>query len=283
MFGKKKPEDNKTVPAAEPAANENEPIVGVSPAEVTEEKPAAKAEKQAKQAVNKDKPRPFGIFRHESGKTAAVKEQATQERKVVDDKLNGLNQSYKPTLENYDKELKAAGEERLKVRKETVDNLTSEVAETKKTIADLEKQLAEQREKLSRSSSSLSKATKELKTETSKVTSENKASFKAKKKELSGEISTARKARSEVYSKTGKKLRTERWNTFKRTTKETVAVVPDLTFRFLNAARRSVTGIFSNAKKGYDEPTLFSVKRDEPLTTPAPKKKAQPKPPAPAQ
>lgn len=280
MFGKKKTEDNKPVPAAEPAANENAPMVGVSPAEISDEKPAVKAEKQAKQAVHKDKPRPFSIFRHEAGKTAAVKEQSTQERKAVDEKLNGLSQSYKPALENYDKELKAAGEERLRVRKETVDNLTGEVAETRKAIADLEKQLAAQREKLSRSSSSLSRATKDLKTETSKVTSENKAAFKARKKELSDEISTARKARKEVYSKTGKKLRTERWNTFKRTTKETVAVVPDLTFRFLNAARRSVTGVFSNAKKGYEEPTLFSVKRDEPLTTPAPKKKAQPKPPA---
>lgn len=255
MFGKKKPEN--------------------APAAATGEQ-AAPADKKAE--APKDKPRPFSIFRHEHEKTVAVQKQSAEERKTVDDRLNGLNRNYKPALETYGKELKAAGAERIRVRKETVENLTNEVSDTKQAIAALEKKLAEERAKLARSASALSVASKELKNESGKIEKENKAAYKAKRKELSGEISAARKERSAVYSRTGRTLRHEKWNTFKRTTHESAAVVPDMTVRFFNAARRSIAGVFSNAKKGFDEPTLFSVKRDEPL-----KKPPQAKPPAPAQ
>ncbi|MBI1216771.1 MAG: hypothetical protein GC185_13255 [Alphaproteobacteria bacterium] len=277
MFGKKK--DTKA-----PAAANDGAVAAAKPA-----KPGFK-----------DRPRPFGILRHESGKTAAVQKQADVERKSVDTKLGGLQTSLPGKLEKHTKELKEAGEQRIKLRKDTVDELTGEVAASKKLIAELQKRLADEQARLSRSQTGLKKATGELKSETAKVGKEFKVSHKAKKKELAKEVSDARKERKAVYTKTRRQLRGERWNTVKNTTKETLAVVPDLTMRFARASKRGICEVFSvfartgrSMKKGFGEPTVFSVHREEPITkpkapakakkaeAPAAKKPEQPKPPAP--
>lgn len=268
LFRKKKADK----PAA-PAVNDDAPV-GAAP---------AKAEKPG----FKDRPRPFSVFRTEAAKTEAVQKESTAQRGIVDTRLKELRDSYAPTLEAHDKALTEAGEARIKVRRETVHQLTEEVGTSKALIAELEKRLEEERAKLARSQSSLKAATKELNDESSKVAKEHKSSMQAKKKELGGEISKARKARSTVYSQTGKKLRSERWHTFSRTTKETLAVVPDLTARFMKAAARGTCEIFTvfsrsakSAKKGFDEPTLFSIRREAPLNPPEKPKKPKAQPPA---
>ncbi len=271
MLFKKK----KTDKPATPAVNDDA-MVGAAPTPV-------------EKSGFKDKPRPVSIFRVEAAKTCEVKKEAAEQRGVVDTKLKGLREKYTPTLEAHDKALTAAGEERIKVRRETVQSLTEEVGTSKALIAELEKRLEEERAKLSRSQSSLKTATKELDGESGKIAREHKASMQEKKKELGGEIAKARKERSTVYSQTGRKLRSERWHTLSRTTKETLAVVPDLTARFMKAAVRSVGEVLTvfgrtakSAKKGFDEPTIFSIRREEPVNPPK-KEKAQPKPPAPPQ
>jgi len=272
MLFKKKKADK---PAAQ--AVNDDAVTGAAPAKV--EKPGFK-----------DKPRPVSVFRAEAAKTGTVKKESAQQRLVVDTKLKGLQDQYAPTLEAHDKALTAAGEERIKVRRETVQKLTEEVGTSKALIAELEKKLEEERTKLSRSQTSLKTAAKELDGESGKVAREHKASIKAKKKELGGEISKARKERGTVYSQTGKKMRSERWHTFSRTTKETFAVVPDLTARFMKAAVRGVGEVLTvfgrtakSAKKGFDDPTVFSIRRDAPVNPPQKEKKAKPQPPAPKQ
>ena len=268
MFGKKK--DAKAVPAA----NENG---------------AAQATAPAKTGF-KDKPRPVTVYRDEAAKTSTVQKEAAEQRGVVDTKLGGLLKKYKPTVDSFDQELTTAGEARIQVRRETVESLTNEVGASKALIAELEKKLAEEYTKLNRSSQSLNTATKELNRESGKIAKEHKAAMKAKKKELGTEISSARKDRNTVYSQTGKRLRSERWKTFANTTKETLAVVPDLTMRFAKAAKRGVCEVFSvfarsakSAQKGFGEPTVFSIRRQEPLNPPKKEKKAKPTPPAPQQ
>lgn len=271
LFKKKKAEK----PSA--AAVNDDAVAGAAPAKL--EKP-----------VFKDKPRPVSVFREEAAKTDAVKKESTEQRGAVDTKLQGLKDNYAPALDAYDKSLTEAGEARIRVRRETVQKLTEEVGTSKSLIAELEKKLEEERTKLARSQASLKSASKELNGESSKIAKEHKTSMKAKKKELGGEISKARKERSTVYSQTGKKLRSERWHTFSRTTKESFAVVPDLTARFMKAAVRGVGEIFTvfgrtakSAKKGFDEPTLFSIRREAPVNPPKKEKKAKPQPPAPRQ
>lgn len=248
-------EPSKT-PETKPAANENEII---------------------------DKPRPITMFRHEASKTNAVLEQASQERKEVDTKVDALHKAYAPALEAHGLALQQAGEKRIAVRKETVDNLTAEVGGIENAIAELQKKMAEEQAKLARSQGALGVAAQEMQTEHKKILKENKVSYNAKRGDLLKDIGTAREARRAVYVKTGKAIRAERWNTFKRTTKEAIAFVPDLCIRFAKAAKRGAgefVGVFCRAAKGartgYNEPTLFSVKRDKPLT-------AKPQPPAPKQ
>lgn len=271
MFGKKNSKDTAAKPEAA-AANSNGAAVAAPPVE----------------KGFKDRPRPVSIFRSEAAKTNVAKQETAEKRAVVDTQLKGLLDKYTPTLEAHDQQLTAAGEVRIKVRRETVESLTQEVGTSKQLIAELEKRLQEERIKLARSETSLYAASKELKDESGKIAKEHKAAMKAKKQELGGKISTARKERSAVYSATGKRMRSERWHTFARTTKEGLAVVPDLTMRFLKAAGRGISemaAVFGksarSAKKGFDEPTLFSIRRQEPVTPP--KKEAQPKPPAPPQ
>lgn len=304
MFNKKKDEDAKPegdVKKPEPEAKEpagvteadttkpekTEPVVEQdNKVDTAPKKEAAKKKQPApkKPGAFKDKPRPMAIFRDEAAKTGEVKKEVAAKRKIVDDKLQGLQGKYAPTLEDYDKQLKAAGESRVKVRRDTVEKLTTEVDTTKKHIADLEKQLKEARARLSRSQKDLGTASKELKTETKKVEKENKAAYKQKKQELSGEISEAKKERSKVYGETGKKLRGERWNTAARTTKETAAVVPDLCVRFAKAVKNGTVEVFKapvrmaqGMKKGFDEPTTFSIERDKPIVKPKPKKEKKAK------
>jgi len=272
MLFKKKKADK---PAA-PAVNDDA-VTGAAPARA--EKPGFK-----------DKPRPVSVFREEAAKTRTVKQESAAQRGLADTRLKGLKDNYAPTLEAHDKALAEAGETRIKVRRETVQKLTEEVGASKSLIAELEKKLEEERAKLARSQSGLKTAAKELSDESGKVAKEHKASMKAKKQALGGEITKARKERSTVYSQTGKKLRGERWHTFSRTTKETLAVVPDLTARFMKAAVRGTCEIFTvfsrtakSAKKGFDEPTLFSIRREAPVTPPVKEKKAKPQPPAPKQ
>ena len=237
----------------------------------------------------KDKPRPVSVFREEAAKTTDAKKETVEKRGAVDTKLKGLRDAYVPTLKAHDEQLTAAGEERIKIRRETVTSLTEEVGTSKALIAELEKKLQEERAKLARSETSLKSASKALKDESGKVAKEHKAAMKAKKKELGSEISTARKERSTVYSTTGKKMRGERWHTLTRTTKETLAVIPDLTARFMKAAVRGTGEVFSvfgrsakSAKKGFDEPTLFSIRREAPVNPPKKEKKVK-QPPAPKQ
>ena len=247
------PSENKN-PETKPAANENE---------------------------FRDKPRPITMFRHEATKTNVVLEQASQERKTVDTKLDTLYNAYVPALEAHGLALKEAGEKRISIRKEAVDNLTAEVGGIQDAIAELQKKMAEEQAKLARSQGALDVAAQEVANESKKIVQENKVAYKTKRGELLKDINTVREARREVYAKTGKAIRRERWNTFKRTTKEAVAFVPDLCIRFAKAAKRGASefvGVFcraaKGAKTGYNEPTLFSVKRDQPLT-------AKPQPPAP--
>lgn len=223
----------------------------------------------------KDKPRPFSIYRDEAAKTTAVQQTVAAERKVVDDKFNKLNEAYAPALADYDKQLKAAADERLSVRRETVENLSKEVGSVENSIAELQKKLKEEREKLYRSQDSLSTAQKDLGSETSKIAKEQRVSRNEKVKALSTDISAARKERKEVYSKTRKELRREHWNTFKRTTKESVAFIPDMTVRAVNALRSGfgeVLSVFNKsakkAQEGFEQPTPFSIKREQPLTPP---------------
>ena len=273
LFKKKKAEK----PAA-PAVNDDN-AVGAAPAPVKKEKPGFK-----------DKPRPVSVFREEAAKTDNVKKESAAQRSAVDTRLKDLQDKYAPTLEAHDKSLTEAGETRIKVRRETVQKLTEEVGTSKSLIAELEKKLEEERSKLARSQNSLKTAAKELNGEEGKIAKEHKTSMKAKKKELGGEISKVRKERSSVYSQSGKKLRGERWNTFARTTKESFAVVPDLTARFMKAAVRGVGEVFTvfgrsanSAKKGFGEPTVFSIRREAPVNPPKKEKKAKPQPPAPKQ
>lgn len=263
----------------------------------TESKPVAAANDAGTGAASttpaktgfKDKPRPISVFREEAAKTADAKKDIAEKRGTVDTKLKGLRDGYAPTLKAHDEQITAAGEARIQIRRDTVVSLTQEVGTSKALIAELEKKLQEERAKLARSESGLKAASKALKDETGKVAKEHKASMKAKKKELGTEISTARKERSTVYSTTGKKMRSERWNTLSRTTKETLAVIPDLTVRFMKAAVRGTGEVFSvfgrsakSAKKGFDEPTLFSIRRDAPVNPPKKEKKVK-QPPAPKQ
>jgi len=271
MFGKNNSKDTAAKPEA--AANSNGTAAATPPAE---------------EKGFKDRPRPVSIFRAEAAKTTAAKQQTAEERAVVDTQLKGLLDKYTPTLEAHDKQLTAAGEARIKVRRETVEGLTQEVGASKQLIAELEKRLQEERAKLARSENSLYTASRELKDESGKIAKEHKAAMKAKKQELGEKISAARKERSAVYSTTGKKMRSERWHTFARTTREGLAVVPDLTMRFLKAAGRGISemkAVFGrsarSAKKGFDEPTLFSIRREEPVTPP--KKEPKPKAPQPQQ
>lgn len=273
LFKKKKAEK----PAA-PAVNDDN-AVGAAPAPAKQEKPGFK-----------DKPRPVSVFREEAAKTVSVRKESLEQRGVVDTKLKGLQETYAPTLDAHGKSLAEAGEARIKLRRETVQKLTEEVGTSKSLIAELEKKLEEERTKLARSQNSLKTAAKELNGEEGKIAKEYKASMKAKKKELGGEISKARKERHTVYSQSGKKLRGERWNTFARTTKESFAVVPDLTARFMKAAVRGVGEVFTvfgrsakSAKKGFDEPTLFSIRREAPVNPPKKEQKAKSQPPAPKQ
>lgn len=269
MFGKKKKDDTQK---AAPAANENGSAAAAPPAETG----------------FKDRPRPIAVFRSEAAKTGSAKQETAEKRGVVDTALQRLLSAYAPTVIAHEQQLNAAGEARIKVRRETVEGLTQEVAATKEVIAALEKRLQEERAKLARSETSLRAADKELKSESGKIAKEHKASMKEKKRELDAQISAARKERRAVYGATAKKMRTERWHTFARTTKEGLAVVPDLTMRFFKAARRGAgeaIAVFTrsarSAKKGFDEPTLFSIRRQEPVS--APKKEAKPKPPVPPQ
>lgn len=265
---------------AEPATDETAKPAAQDTAKTAPETPAP---------VLKDKPRPFGIFRHESSKTTAVEIAANAERKVVDDKFNGLSGMYQPTLEAYNKELAAGTAERITVRQETVEKLTAEVGATEQVIADLQKKLVEQREKLWRSQDSLRGAKKDLAAESAKVAAETKAAMKARKKELGVDIAAAKKQKRAVYKETGKALRREHWNTFTRTTKEAVAYFPDLALRFARAAKRA-TGealhVFNRsaqkANEGFKEPTVFSIKRDEPLPETKKPEAKKPEPKAPA-
>lgn len=269
MFGRNKKD---TAPKSTPAANENGSAAAAPPAE----------------KGFKDRPRPISVFRKEAAKTGAAKQETAEKRAVVDTQLKGLLDAYTPTLEAHDKKLTAAGEERIRVRRETVEGLTEEVGASKQLIAELEKRLQEERTKLARSEASLRTASNDLKNESGKIAKEHKAAMKEKKRELGGNISAARKQRRAVYGATAKKMRSERWHTFARTTKEGLAVVPDLTMRFLKAAGRGAgeaIAVFGrsakSAKKGFDEPTLFSIRREEPVNPP--KKEPKAKIPAPPQ
>jgi hypothetical protein len=229
----------------------------------------------------KDKPRPFTMFRHEAAKTNLVLEQSTQERAAVDNKLAALHKAYVPALEAHGLALKQAGDKRIEVRKEAVDSLTTECGEAQKVIDEMQKKMAEQQAKLARSQGALKTASQEMANEQTKIVKENKASYKAKKGELLKGIDGARQERKGVYSKTGKKIRRERWNTFKRTTREAVCYFPDLAVRFGKATKRGageIIHVFSRTAKkageGYSEPTTFSIKRDKPL-------QANPQPPKP--
>ncbi len=220
----------------------------------------------------KDKPRPFAIFSHEAAKTNAVLESTSLERKEVDSKVIAATRAYAPTLEQHGLALKEAGEKRLTVRREAVENLTNEVGEAQKIIDELNKKIAEERAKQERSQNALNTATQDLLTESRNVTKENKDAYSKKKKELKTGIKAARKERGAVYKKTGKQIRRERWNTFKRTTKEAVAFFPDLTVRFAKATKRGageVIHVFHRSAKkageGYNEPTPFSITREQPL------------------
>ena len=239
------PSENKKPDAATPAANEN---------------------------GFKDKPRPFTIFRHEAAKTNAVLETSVQERAAADTKLASLHKAYVPALEAHGLTLKQAGDQRIAVRKETVDNLTKEVGTTQKAIEELQRKMAEEQAKLARSQGALNTAAREMDNESAKIAKENKTAFKAKKGELLDTIQTVRDERKAVYTKTGKQIRRERWNTFKRTTKEAVAFFPDLAVRFGKAAKRGageVIHVFHRSAKsagqGFSEPTAFSIKREQPL------------------
>jgi hypothetical protein len=268
MFGKKKPNQETKAPAA---ANDGAAAAPAKP-------------------VFKDRPRPFGILRDEAAKTAAVKKQVDAHRGSVDSKLNELQTSLPGKLESHTKALKEAGEKRIKLRKDTADQLTAEVADASKSVDELQKKLAAETARLARSQKGLKLATRDLNAETGKVQKEHKAAFKAKKKELTGEVAATRKERRAVYAKTASQLRGERWRTFARTTKETLAVVPDLTMRFARASKRGVCevgSVFARAarsmKKGFSEPTLFSISREKPLEKPQkPARKKAPAAPPPA-
>lgn len=234
----------------------------------------------------KDKPRPFTMFRHEAAKTNLVLDQAAQERAAADNKLAALHKAYAPALEAHGLALKQDGDKRISVRKEAVDNLTAECNATQKAIDELQKKMAEEQAKLARSNGALKTATQEMTVEQQKIVKEHKASYKSKKGELLTSIDGVRQERKAVYSKTGKQIRRERWNTFKRTTKEAVCFFPDLAVRFGKAAKRGageVIHVFHRSAKkageGYSEPTSFSIKRDKPLDANPP----PPKPNAPKQ
>lgn len=227
----------------------------------------------------KDKPRPFTMFRHEAAKTNLVLDQAAQERSVADNKLAALHKAYAPALEAHGLALKQDGDKRISIRKEAVDNLTAEVGQAQKVIDELQKKLAEEQAKMARSQGALKTASQEMTVEQQKIVKEHKASYKAKRGELLTSIDGVRQERKAVYTKTGKQIRRERWNTFKRTTKEAIAFFPDLAVRFGKAAKRGageVVHVFHRSAKkagqGFNEPTTFSIKRDKPLT---------PKPPQP--
>jgi hypothetical protein len=251
--------------------------------------PSENKNPETKSAANenefKDKPRPITMFRHEASKTNAVLTEAAQERKEVDTKLNALYSAYAPALEAHGLALKQAGEKRLSIRQEAVDNLTAEVGSIQNAIAELQKKLAEEQAKLARSQGALDNAAREVANESRKIVQENKVAYKAKRGALLKDINTVRETRRDIYAKTGKAIRRERWNTFKRTAKEAVAFVPDLCIRFAKATKRGASefaGVFCRAAKGaragYKEPTLFSIKRDKPLTAkPQPQSPAAPK------
>jgi hypothetical protein len=237
----------------------------------------------------KDKPRPFKIFAHESAKTNAVLESTSLERREVDGKVVATTRVYAPALEAHAIALKEAGEKRLAVRRETVEALTAEVDAAQKVIDDLQKKIADERAKQDVTKTTLGHATNDLLVEARNVTKETKASLSDKKQVLKKEIKNAKKERTAVYKKTGKQIRRERWNTFKRTTKEAVAFFPDLTVRFAKATKRGageVIHVFHRSAKkmgeGYNEPTPFSIKREQPIDAPAPKQDA-PKPQGPKQ
>lgn len=220
----------------------------------------------------KDRPRPFRMFRHEAHKTNQVLDQSARERAGVDTKLDALHQSYAPALEAHGLALKQAGDKRISVRKQAVDNLSAEVGATQKAIEELQKKMAEEQAKLARSQGALDTAAREMDAEKRQVVKENKVSYKAKQGELLKGISEARQERRAVYKKTRKQIRRERWNTMKRTTKEAVAFIPDLTIRFAKAAKRGageIVHVFhrsaKSAGKGFSEPTAFSIQRDKPL------------------
>lgn len=242
---------------------------------MTEETP--KPEQQSGEAF-KDKPRPFTIYRDEAAKTAEAQKDANGKRREVDEAYNKLAAAYGPAIADHTKELIAATAPRINVRQEAVGKLSEEVAGIEQALAELQKKLQEERSRLYRSQDSLRAANKELKSETSKVEAEKAASQKAKVRELSAGIKAVKKTRREVYKTTGKALRREHWNTFKRTTKESLAFIPDLTMRFLKATKRA-GGEFkkafgSSAQKaqaGFSEPTVFSIKRDKPVGPQAPK------------
>jgi uncharacterized coiled-coil protein SlyX len=234
--------------------------------------------------VQKDKPRPFTIFRIESDKTAAVLKETQAERAAVDGKLGAATKDYTTTLDTLSKELAAAGEKRLEVRKATVEELSTEVKGTQNTISELQAKLAAEQEKLARSQKSLYGAAAELHTEQKTIASENRQATNAKAKELNAGIKEIKKERNEVYKTTGKARRREKWNTFKRTTHEAAAYGPDLAVRFAKAVKRGtgeVLHVFKRsaqkANEGFKEPTPFSIKRDEPVTKQAQKKPDAPK------
>jgi hypothetical protein len=240
----------------------------------------------APEGTFRDRPRPIDTYRDEAAKTAAALDQSTKERAAADNRVDALNKSYTPALEQHQKELKVAGDERIASRKAAVDGFAAEVTSAEQNVAELRKKLSEESERLGRSRNSLSTAAHEMNTEGDRIAKDNKASMRKMKKELNGAISTAKRERKGVYRKTGKMIRRERWNTFKNTTREAVAFFPDLAVRFGKAAKRGVVEVADvfhksahKAKKGFQEPTPFSITRENQPEQPSAPKAAPPAPP----
>ena len=231
------------------------------------------ADAPAKKAGRKS---PIQIYREETAKTQAVKEQLEPVYEQAHETVEQKKQVLPETLGELKTKLDEEAAAKLKVSQENVDRLTNAVDNRYKQVHSLEAQLRQALENLQEEKKELSGAESVLRSEAAEVTKENNNTYSTHEKELKANLKAAQAEEKAAKKALKSGVRQERMATLKNTVKGTlsyafglVAAVPDVVVR----AARSVYGaaaetlqtfnrVAKRTVKEYKKPTWFTKLRN---------------------
>lgn len=216
-----------------------------------------------------DRPRPLRIYLDERKKTKSTCAIAEANTKAKKDIFDNLQKGFKGSVAAINTRLTEEKAPRINVHKDSVASLGSDIQTLESKIQALKIELRDSEQELKKKVSLHGKSVSKLDSETVKVGKEIDKEQAKEVKQLKAEITAAKKDYKSTLSNQKHDVAKEKRRTFGKTAKEITLLPLDLVVKTLHAPfhlTKLTASIFKkNPDRSYTPPTIFKVKRAEPI------------------